>query len=177
MFTRAIFEATFTVMLLNANTKEALHAVAEQLAGKNCKHKNVAWAKKICSDKSIRYWKFCEACGRKQSGLVARKKLPMSLYGFSEELDNSKLWLAYFEKRSKIDSAWREKYEAYIVSEAWRAKSNECKQSAGYKCQNCGGRAEDTHHKTYERLFNELPDDLEALCHYCHSVIRHGRNE
>src|SRR5258708_7663004 len=29
------------------------------------------------------------------------------------------------------------------------------------------------HHRTYSRLFNELPTDLEGLCEYCHEQ-QHG---
>ena len=46
---------------------------------------------------------------------------------------------------------------------------------ADHKCESCGQRGDvlDVHHKTYERLGFELPEDLEVLCRTCHEV-RHG---
>lgn len=42
------------------------------------------------------------------------------------------------------------------------------------KCELCGQRrGRDVHHKTYERVDEELPDDLVLLCDCCHDAI-HG---
>jgi 5-methylcytosine-specific restriction endonuclease McrA len=44
-------------------------------------------------------------------------------------------------------------------------------------CECCGmeGVAFDVHHKTYERLGNELIEDCEVLCEQCHDKL-HGRD-
>ena len=62
-------------------------------------------------------------------------------------------------------------YDMYINSEAWREKAVEAKQRAGHRCQLCnkGNTVLHVHHRTYERLREELPDDLIVLCADCHS--------
>lgn len=63
-----------------------------------------------------------------------------------------------------------ENYGEYLNSPEWKAKADACKERAGNRCQLCNkaGRL-DAHHRTYERLRNELPEDLIALCRECHS--------
>lgn len=63
-----------------------------------------------------------------------------------------------------------EAYSAYLTSPEWHARSADCKARAGYRCQLCNaaGRLH-THHRTYERLGNELGIDLIALCDDCHA--------
>jgi hypothetical protein len=68
-------------------------------------------------------------------------------------------------------------YVAYLKSPAWAAKRQEALQRAGGKCQRCGpggAPAAEVHHLTYERLYAELPEDLEAVCAPCHRQA-HGR--
>lgn len=64
------------------------------------------------------------------------------------------------------------KYEAYIQSDEWKQLRLELLQSRGCKCQDCGKTKHHTklqvHHLTYERLFEELPQDLVILCRKCH---------
>jgi hypothetical protein len=66
-------------------------------------------------------------------------------------------------------------YDAYLQSDAWRAKRARVLQLAGGVCQDCGrARATDAHHLTYARLGAERPEDLRALCPRCHARA-HGR--
>ena len=66
-------------------------------------------------------------------------------------------------------------YDAYLQSDAWRARRARCLQLAGGVCQDCGRkRATDAHHLTYERLGDERPEDLLAVCEPCHNRL-HGR--
>lgn len=69
-------------------------------------------------------------------------------------------------------------YRAYIVSPEWRIKAEAAKERAGQRCQVCNKSREivqlDAHHRTYERLGNELPDDITVLCHHCHGKF-HGK--
>lgn len=64
-------------------------------------------------------------------------------------------------------------YKAYLKSPRWKAKSEQCIQRAGYRCERCKRLRGDkvtlqAHHKTYERLGRELPEDLECVCTDCH---------
>jgi hypothetical protein len=69
----------------------------------------------------------------------------------------------------------RVNYYEYIASPAWKRKANAAKEAAGYRCQVCNkgkdnGAQLDAHHRTYERLGNECPEDITVLCHKCHGL-------
>lgn len=70
-------------------------------------------------------------------------------------------------------------YREYIQSGEWRAKANAAKERAGWCCQICNKHKDtiqlDAHHRTYERLGAELPEDITVLCHDCHGKF-HGKN-
>lgn len=63
-------------------------------------------------------------------------------------------------------------YRQYIVSEEWAQVKIDLIQIRGCKCENCGKPRTpaglDVHHLTYERLFEENPEDLILLCGGCH---------
>lgn len=70
-------------------------------------------------------------------------------------------------------------YYRYIQSQGWREKAEEAKARAGNRCQVCNrSRAEvqlDAHHRTYERLGNELPEDITVLCRECHQLYEDSK--
>jgi hypothetical protein len=67
-------------------------------------------------------------------------------------------------------------HAAYIKSEAWRVKADAAKQRAGHRCQVCNKSGQlDAHHRTYERLGNELPEDITVLCRECHELYEKNR--
>mgnify|MGYP003396071382 CR=1 FL=1 len=67
-------------------------------------------------------------------------------------------------------------YDKYIVSEEWREKADAAKERAEHRCQVCnGGRFLDAHHRTYERLGNELDSDITVLCRDCHQLFESQR--
>lgn len=60
-------------------------------------------------------------------------------------------------------------YEKYLQTPEWRIRRNRTLSDAGYTCQRCGVQRQlQVHHKTYDRLGAELPEDLEVLCRGCH---------
>jgi hypothetical protein len=68
-------------------------------------------------------------------------------------------------------------YDAYIQSLAWRccpARLMELERSGGL-CRLCGrGRPEvaiEVHHRTYQNLGHERPEDLCTLCSECHGLV------
>lgn len=66
-------------------------------------------------------------------------------------------------------------YVKYIGSYEWKLKRLALFKERGKQCERCGGaNMLHVHHKTYERLFNELPQDLEILCKICH-LKEHGK--
>lgn len=59
-------------------------------------------------------------------------------------------------------------YQEYISSKFWQEKSKTLREEIS-KCEICGSNVNlHTHHKTYERLGEELPEDLQVLCAKCH---------
>jgi len=70
-------------------------------------------------------------------------------------------------------------YYEYIRSDEWRAKANAAKRRVGYRCQVCNKHSNevqlDAHHRTYERLGQEFPDDITILCRDCHTLYETNR--
>jgi hypothetical protein len=64
------------------------------------------------------------------------------------------------------------RYLAYMRSPAWWQTRREHLERVGGWCEICRRRAAiQVHHWTYDRLGNELPQDLCAVCVDCHHKI------
>ena len=61
-------------------------------------------------------------------------------------------------------------YQAYLRSDAWKARRAKAFAAAKGTCLACGRRAECVHHRSYERLGQETDADLVALCWDCHQA-------
>lgn len=66
-------------------------------------------------------------------------------------------------------------YHEYIQSDAWKARAEEAKNRAGFRCQLCSVSGFllplNAHHNNYKRLGNELDSDITVLCQPCHEKI------
>jgi 5-methylcytosine-specific restriction endonuclease McrA len=63
-------------------------------------------------------------------------------------------------------------YYGYIRSVQWKAKRNEQLRAANWRCEHCHvAKATVVHHLDYDRLGEELPEDLMALCYPCHEQM------
>jgi 5-methylcytosine-specific restriction endonuclease McrA len=64
----------------------------------------------------------------------------------------------------------RDRWAAYIASEAWSFRRMAALRRARYTCTGCGRRDRrlEVHHLTYEHLGDEPDDDLVVLCVTCH---------
>lgn len=73
----------------------------------------------------------------------------------------------------------RVNYDEYIQTAEWRQRAEAAKQRAGNRCQICNRPAPrvtlEAHHRTYERLGHELPEDLTVLCRGCHELYEANR--
>ena len=71
-------------------------------------------------------------------------------------------------------------YKEYIISDAWQEKAKAAKSRANWKCQVCNESNDkvvlDAHHRTYERLGDELAEDITVLCRDCHSLYEANKN-
>ena len=62
-------------------------------------------------------------------------------------------------------------YDAYILSDDWKAKASAAIKRAGGHCQLCRSTVSlNVHHNTYDNLGNERDEDLIVLCRRCHEV-------
>jgi hypothetical protein len=60
-------------------------------------------------------------------------------------------------------------YQDYLLTPGWRRKRKGALTRAGFRCERCDGKRDlQVHHRTYERLGDERPEDLEVLCASCH---------
>lgn len=68
-------------------------------------------------------------------------------------------------------------YTEYIKSDEWKKKADAAKEYADNRCQLCNTEGTKiqlhAHHRTYERLGSELPEDITVLCAKCHGKF-HG---
>lgn len=97
----------------------------------------------------------------KAHALVAQKKLSLT--------DFEAFLIGLIAGNRRVD------YYTYIGSPEWKAKADAAKKRVGYRCQVCNkGRDEgailDAHHRTYERLGHEKPEDITVLCRDCHEL-------
>lgn len=66
----------------------------------------------------------------------------------------------------------RARYDAYIVSDAWRARRLRALKRDRRRCQGCGATSGlHVHHRTYERFTKEPQSDLVTVCQDCHQII------
>jgi len=68
-------------------------------------------------------------------------------------------------------------YEEYLQTPEWKERRKKALSYAKHRCQVCNSREDlNVHHRTYERLGEELPSDLTVLCHGCHGLFHHNRD-
>lgn len=61
-------------------------------------------------------------------------------------------------------------YSDYLESDKWKAFRTKLQTERSAACETCGEPSHVLHHKTYARLFNELPEDVVFLCKECHKA-------
>ncbi|MCA9936100.1 MAG: hypothetical protein H6662_10500 [Ardenticatenaceae bacterium] len=126
----------------------------------------------------------------RDQSIIAYQKIDSDVDGLLEQLAVVEAktqillneWIAK-ENRKPKESAGRQTslvdYRTYIKSSEWRQKAEEAKARAGNRCQVCNrSRAEvqlDAHHRTYERLGYELPEDITVLCRECHQLYEDAK--
>lgn len=64
------------------------------------------------------------------------------------------------------------KYQRYLASREWALLKNAVRGRSGGTCERCHlADHQDTHHLTYERLYNERIEDLLGVCRPCHEYL------
>lgn len=68
-------------------------------------------------------------------------------------------------------------YEEYLKTPEWQERRKKALAYAKHRCQVCNSKDNlNVHHRTYERLGEELPSDLTVLCYECHRLFHNNRN-
>lgn len=64
-------------------------------------------------------------------------------------------------------------YQEYLQTPEWKTRREQALLRAGHRCQVCNSNNTtlNTHHRTYIRRGNELPEDLIVLCQSCHQLF------
>lgn len=71
---------------------------------------------------------------------------------------------------------WQSLYNFYMKSPRWESKRLNILKRDNFICkyENCTRKATQVHHLTYDRLGDELPEDLLSICAKCHHQIHRG---
>ena len=68
----------------------------------------------------------------------------------------------------------KEDYKEYLCSEDWQERRKLLMEETDWTCCECGAKATQLHHLSYENLGEEELDiDVVALCSHCHKEIHH----
>ncbi len=71
----------------------------------------------------------------------------------------------------------KEEYIEYLKSDDWQERRKEMMDEAGWECSECGEKAKELHHLSYDNLgFEMLWVDVVPLCSKCHKEV-HGKEE
>lgn len=88
---------------------------------------------------------------------------------------------AFKAEMRRLDEQERDEYRwwyrhVYLHEPWWQRRRAEAVRAAKGTCQRCQERpATQVHHLSYQRLYGELPGDLQAVCALCHAEIEHPR--
>lgn len=136
--------------------------------------------RKVAANGASQFTYQCQTCGQIDYSRTGRG--PWVAKPASVDIDSLPLWDDRLQRdaitavriqaeaeRTERDEAWRDAYDDYINSPAWRVKRRRALDRDGHLCQGClESVATDVHHMTYDRLFDELLCDLVSLCQACH---------
>lgn len=104
-------------------------------------------------------------CGRPKDWVfyfISHCKGAQSLYG---ELEGEIL-------RRQVEAYKAMPYWEYIKTAHWQAIRAQAVERDGNRCRVCNSPDNlNVHHRSYERLGQELPDDLTTLCQSCHEMF------
>lgn len=120
--------------------------------------------------------RLCPAC---RDAVVPDEFVPLRISGRQDGGICLSCWANALEEYSReayLDWLKKLAYPGYLKTPHWQRVRERTFARAGYRCQVCNsGQQLRAHHRTYERLGEELPEDTTTLCARCHSLF-HAAN-
>lgn len=111
----------------------------------------------------------------------ARCMIAMNLISSNVAMKTYKTARKTFSDADRVSNAKNIDYQEYIHSKEWKRKAYVAKLRVDWRCQVCNKHSNDiqldAHHRTYERLGKELPEDITVLCRNCHELYETNRKQ
>ena len=152
-----------------------------------CSHSHGKYVKHTYADGSIRIGWECASCFQcitkplgikraiKEFGLTEFQILHLPLRMI--EIDLDRVINVRRELYKKQKQKWWSWYNDYLSSLYWLEKREAVLKRDNNKCCICGGLANQVHHLTYQRVGNELLDDLISICAQCHTNLHQEQDK
>lgn len=141
-----------------------------------CSHLNTALGVITTTNGMKQYKRYCLSCGSPTTGAIAHDAVAVIReMAVPSERFRALQDAVFTAQRSMVSAGskfrfevWRSLYDSYLLSWEWKKTRRRALERTGNLCEECGGPAEDVHHKTYERIGAEADEDLSPLCVRCH---------
>jgi hypothetical protein len=141
-----------------------------------CAHARRAVRRRVIADGRTTYVSQCVECGHTSSPISSKAALalapmPEPYDPHLQVLRRAAKSAEYLQTFLELRPALAAEYQVYLASSEWRQRRHEAIQRARGKCELCSQRATEVHHRSYQRIGAELPQDLLAVCRACHDLI------
>jgi hypothetical protein len=189
-FSRACFvEDPDTGEVLTVEKDEDFRRLQHAFYQDECKHPNTAKFRVKIRGGQVQVRLCCTNCGDRLGTALPQKDRDLATLTWQPEQhaetyksrrhDEWQATLLDLARRQYAQRGWFTKsYNAYMASDAWRAKRALVLKRCGEVCEGCGiAKATEVHHVHYAHLFNELLFELLGLCHSCHERLTAERRE
>lgn len=165
-----------------SDTTDYVSRYEEAKARVDCKAHRIEVRQRINRGGQVTWWEQCATCGAKFRNLKACEvpaPARTNPTAYDEDLNASyhrriseEQQKHYEAAKKKEKEAWWRWYNAYLQSPEWARKRDKVLKRANGLCEGCGeAKAIQVHHKTYDRVGQEMLFDLVAVCTRCHEAI------
>lgn len=112
----------------------------------------------------------CHACHLERPEVSKKEKKMFAKYPNAYVLET-------FPPEKEIESPPKG-YVSYLQSEWWKEQREKALERAQHKCQLCNSPHDlHVHHRTYDNIGCEQPEDLTTLCKSCHYWFHKSRHK
>lgn len=146
-----------------------------------CEHPRVSPPRllRLAGAGGLQYRRQCLVCGQPVGLAIAKVQAERNATGPIEDFDVELRVRGKEHARALAQAAAAERraerlreYDAYLASDAWRAKRAAVLRRCGGICEGCGqAPAVEVHHLTYQRVGRELLFDLVRVCRACRDAV------